>query len=64
MSIAFSVLQKIQRRLEEDFATIQTLSSDPRLIHPNLPPSVFEGTKGEPCAEMLTAAVVVSDVCE
>ena len=50
--------------LEEDFATIQTLSSDPRLIHPDLPSNMFGGTKGEPSAEMLTAAVVVSDVCE
>ena len=45
-------------------ATIQTHSSDLRLIHPDLPPNVFGGTKGEPSAELLTAAVVVSDVCE
>jgi len=37
--------KKIRQRLEEDFATIQTLSSDPRLIHPDLPPNTFGRTK-------------------
>ena len=44
--LCFLLLQKIRQRLEEDFATIQTLSSDPRLIHPDLPPNVFGRTKG------------------
>ena len=40
-------MQRIQQRLREDFAAIQALSPDPRLIRPDLPPQKFGGSKGK-----------------